>query len=371
MAQIISPIPPIEPGEERVIHTTWYYDPNKDPVVFNLEAIADYYSGIEELREDNNNLIKEFTMKEPQLLAYIIVHCHNPEDKEINSIDNVGWYNATIYNDDVVIGYGTHNAETHNVPISILSGHHTIKVVFNGITLTQIIDIDSGSTQILTFTFTRVTAPNLFGASAIYEGEIDAEYNYGGLGAVSVRAGTYPEGVVSSVLCYMVSPTPMCNERVHAEFTFGSDVVDVYAEAYAKVYPDISPGRRDITEHVLSNYGFRANVSIPSRTDFSVWYAQDNVVGAVRLVELRLVSGSYISSQIMGIGWMGPQTFKVDAYKTYDKIEVLNTGGSAPYKHYAPYTTQESTISFSHSVNVNGSNFRISSIPYDVVGTSV
>jgi len=152
MAQIISPIPPIEPGEERVIHTTWYYDPNKDPVVFNLEAIADYYSGIEELREDNNNLIKKFTNREPltDILAHIVVHAHNPEGYEIGGIENFE-NSVEVFDGESLLGHADGVTE-----LLVTPGHRTIKAVFNGIEITQeAYIVASEVAMVLTFEFTR------------------------------------------------------------------------------------------------------------------------------------------------------------------------------------------------------------------------
>lgn len=92
----------------------------------------------------------------------IIVHCHNPEGKEINSIstaivDFTQWWqvDAEIYDGDIHISNGASRIEDHNRPIPIDPGNHTIKAVFNGMTLQQDIDISEGETEILTFTFER------------------------------------------------------------------------------------------------------------------------------------------------------------------------------------------------------------------------
>lgn len=81
--------------------------------------------------------------------CYIIVHGHNPEDKEINTITGVG-NTVTVYNDGNNIGYAGHT------PIIILSGHHIIEVKFNGIILEQEVDIDGGATRIFYFVFNRI-----------------------------------------------------------------------------------------------------------------------------------------------------------------------------------------------------------------------
>ncbi len=89
--------------------------------------------------------------------ANIIVHCHNPEEKEIASIQGMGQNSVEIYDGDTLIGYGAYNIATHNQPILISTGNHTIKVKFNGITMEQNININNGETQALTFTFNRIS----------------------------------------------------------------------------------------------------------------------------------------------------------------------------------------------------------------------
>lgn len=92
----------------------------------------------------------------------IIVHCHNPEGKEIASIEGMSQNSVEIYDGNTLIGYGAHNAETHNRPIAISAGTHTIKAKFNGMTLEQNINLQPNETQILTFTFTRISFESIF-----------------------------------------------------------------------------------------------------------------------------------------------------------------------------------------------------------------
>jgi RHS repeat-associated protein len=87
--------------------------------------------------------------------SYIIVHCHNPEGKEINSIEGLWGNEVEIYDGDAFIGFGAHNSFTHCQPIPIAPGNHAIKVKFNGMTLEQNITLESNTTRVLTFVFER------------------------------------------------------------------------------------------------------------------------------------------------------------------------------------------------------------------------
>ncbi|MDP2936866.1 MAG: hypothetical protein Q8O86_10295 [Dehalococcoidia bacterium] len=88
-------------------------------------------------------------------VAYIIIHVHNPEGVEIASIQGVDPGSVQIYDGDTLISYGTNNATTHNEPMGILPGAHTIKAVFNGMTKEQTITLSANDTKVVTFTFDR------------------------------------------------------------------------------------------------------------------------------------------------------------------------------------------------------------------------
>lgn len=85
--------------------------------------------------------------------SYIIVHAHNPEGVEIASIEGMSQSSVEIYDGGTPIGYGAYNAETHNIPIAISPGTHTIKAEFNGMTKEQTITLNPGETKVVTFTF--------------------------------------------------------------------------------------------------------------------------------------------------------------------------------------------------------------------------
>jgi len=109
--------------------------------------------------------LKDVLVNVTGFAANIIVHCHNPEGKEIGSIVNVGVRAVEIYDGDVLIGYGTQDAVTHNQSISVSSGTHNIKATFNGLTLNQEFTLSPGEIKILTFIFTReeteITLPTI------------------------------------------------------------------------------------------------------------------------------------------------------------------------------------------------------------------
>ncbi|MDD4899646.1 MAG: alpha/beta fold hydrolase [Candidatus Omnitrophica bacterium] len=91
--------------------------------------------------------------------AYVIVHCHNPEGIEINSIDgmkgNAYNYRAKIFCDTMPLGISPQYPSQHNQAKLITSGTHTIKATFNGMTKEQVISVTPNETKVITFVFDR------------------------------------------------------------------------------------------------------------------------------------------------------------------------------------------------------------------------
>jgi len=102
--------------------------------------------------------VVEFIVKvNIQNYTTVVIHVHNPEGKEINSLSYVEpRYFATLYVDDKVLGNGPYDTETHNRPFIVPAGKHTIKVVFNGMTLEKELDLKEYVQEELTFTFERI-----------------------------------------------------------------------------------------------------------------------------------------------------------------------------------------------------------------------
>ena len=103
----------------------------------------------------NSIVLMLFTTAAQAQIPSIVVHALNPEGVEIASIEGMDPRCVEIYDGDTLIGYGAHDSKTHNVPIKISTGIHTIKVNFNDIELSQTILLNRGDVKIMTFTFPR------------------------------------------------------------------------------------------------------------------------------------------------------------------------------------------------------------------------
>lgn len=96
---------------------------------------------------------KKLTVKVNQVIG-VIIHCHNPEGKEINSITGVG-NAAEIFDGNTSIGYGARDSRTHNVPFQLKAGSHRIRARFNGMELFQNLTVVAGKVYTVTFEFNR------------------------------------------------------------------------------------------------------------------------------------------------------------------------------------------------------------------------
>lgn len=309
MAEKISPIPPLNPNQEVVIHTTWYYDPNDVPVVFDLEAIADYGNSVEELDESNNNLVKEFTTyiepKTDPLSAYIIVHAFNPESREIASLG----YGVEVYNGDVYIG----SADGVSL-IPIPSGHHTINVKFNGMTLTQEVDLVGSETPVeLTFNFSRTE----FAFADFINGMgIDYSASIGGTLMVAYpdpfRAedenNTSGAGVVRATLeRYGFIGGP-------AYYGYSADIVakatSTSMQLSGNVFGAVTPNGLEVRYSSYAQAGFSdapVPCSVPSRSDFTAWYIQFKGIGDYPLMDIVDAAGNNVHGTIFGWSQRGGQ----------------------------------------------------------------
>jgi hypothetical protein len=104
-------------------------------------------------------LCLSFQVAQAQIQTTISIHVHNPEGVEIGSIEKVSYQEVMIYDKlDTeeswhFLGYGTNDAESHPRVFTIAQYPQTIKVNFNGMELTKHINGKGG--DVLTFVFSR------------------------------------------------------------------------------------------------------------------------------------------------------------------------------------------------------------------------
>lgn len=278
----------------------------------------------------------------------IIVHCHNPEDKEIASIEGAVGYsrNVIIYDGDILIGYGARSADRHNQPIPITPGFHTIKVKFNGTTKEQAITLDPNETKVLVFTFERT------------------EYiipDFSPINCSLAVSGTYvPEDPMSSSF----------------------KLQDVSAQAEGKV-----TFRLECTRAIDAMANYSSNISM----SLNRWNWSLNFALQVTLVKLEPVSSANFFSS--GAAYLDKDLGVIPATDDFDvwfiqmeKIgyfpinlalfDTINTAFPFTVKlHFILQDSSQIALGSSwnaeHSQSGSITNLKISSVPYDFTGSGI
>lgn len=152
-----NPIPALEPEETFITNIQYSFDPaGTDENKEGVSTVNPNHS-FDELNFNNNTQDFLMEVKSPYSGAGVIVHLHNPEGKEINSIQGMIGNEAKV----TIGGYnytGAKNLAEHGQKQSLygMTGLQTCVATFNGITLTSQINIPVGETIELIFTFERI-----------------------------------------------------------------------------------------------------------------------------------------------------------------------------------------------------------------------
>ncbi|MFA4888484.1 MAG: alpha/beta hydrolase [Candidatus Omnitrophota bacterium] len=296
----------------------------------------------------------------------IIVHCHNPEGKEINSITGVG-NQVTIYDGNISIGYGAFDGKTHGKAIAISAGQHTIKAKFNGMTKEQTATLNSNETKGFTFTFERseVTADVLFNFNGSCSGA--GEFDEAWVG------GSASESDLDSYINY--------NSEIS-----GNTVIRFHE--YWLTHPQYS-WNYDLN-FTLATTGFSGNfhcsLSNPNNQEIWLKYCWTNIYINKNITQLfqnnflfdnwYAQSFSYNSFNFWLTSTFGEKFYLPNQYSCLSIIPnlhfiTLNSEvilGSKPWEGWfrLPYE-----FSYNIEKKINYSNLKFSSAPYDLDGKAI
>ena len=209
--------------------------------------------------------------------SHIIVHALNPEGVEIASIEGMHPNCVEIYDGDKLIGYGAHDNETYNKPIAISPGNHTIRVIFNGMTLERNIDIQPGEVKELTFIFKRVELDITWSIDESIEGSVswplieDAPPQ-----PVEKRSGSLFIAEFFAYVPNWLTPSyePWISAQVEGRASFHLD--NTYCSGSSSISGSASGAYCDLYAYVgvfLRREGVYP-IDIPAREDFTYWYSQ-------------------------------------------------------------------------------------------------
>lgn len=321
--------------------------------------------------------------------ANIVVHCHNPEGKEINSITGIS--GVAIYDGVTLIGPGAIDGVTHGVSIPISSGTHAIKVEFNGVTLKQEVNLSAGETRGLIFTFERT------------EVDVPAMLTASGSGSNSARGSCSPPGPGSRSRSRIVAFDGYWTEPVGTSYYELKRVNCVnYAEWWYQGQIDLSWTHNTSYNYTLTPTLFSMHIDsslaldtpvqlfspfndatgyleflkvdsfFPGGRNFISWfvqqiagdYSRDSNILSIQIVEPSRYEGTQITP---GYGplWWNPNGYyvKTIGQVPYSKLKFCGNWNTARFPGF------DSSFDFTNEIAAGG--LKISSVPYDLTGSAV
>jgi len=311
--------------------------------------------------------------------SYIIVHALNPEGIEIGTIEPVGQFCAELFDGtDLFIGSSAYNAETHNVPIPIAPGTHTIRARFNGMTLEQGVNLEPGRTQILTFVFDRTevsnvdlfTMPETTNSASGVKNDI---YSYAYFWGDCMSSSPFYIHNITAFGSY--SPSSKTGSMT-VQGKWWCDPISVNVEGMASSTVTGEPSesrvasvqlRVDIVRHTP------LQINIPYPVLFYTWYVQNNSA-KVSEVWALLLSQNLWKGDLVEHLQTGYYVNGISAAIKWDTMGILPSQGPALIKEVTLPELEfahEGTVEGSVSYTLTGETLKFSSVPYDLLGTGI
>lgn len=389
------PVPALSPNESATLFTQYSFNPAQSEELKTFQAQVDPYQNIEESNENNNTLSTQVIIKgqytPPPGKAYYIVHAHNPEGKEINSI--LGAYHFSYISIDGVnqgIKTASNEAE-HGIPRVIDPGSYTIGAIFNGMTVEEPITLVAGETKEIIITFDRIDANFDFNIDneVILSGTFNLFYpgnHFKTDSDILLDAPWHSEvsftGIVNHPDGWAVGNY---EDKVKYKITPTLFECDLLSSLNGTGHQwEVYNNRADLKAFIsyLSDAPYPLTIDIPSRTDFNYWFPQqfitdeyptihiqDNIGNGIFLVRPDEVGGSFTYYALKGY-YIDKDGISTDyhltklefRYRRYTDTRVNTPGSSYIDGDFSGIDTKSG----------NGSAvIKLSSIPYDLEGTAI
>jgi len=323
--------------------------------------------------------------------SYIIVHALNPEGVEIASIEGMDYYDIEIYDGDTLIGYGSSSAENHNIPIEISSGTHIIKAKFNGMTKEQSVTLNPSETKVLTFTFNRTVFDLINAIESVSTTMNDSfEPTPGG---TTFRWSITPTGQYHWDACSSLTPTNVFSSAVSVSVS--GDMINISGSGTKpQLYPE--PGISIVRIYAPSTgwlgdlYAYK-QIDFGAANDFDNWIIQtiypDLRTNAIVNISEELINPIYqwsfnltpwalnrFDSEQVGKTYYYFINNKKKYYIEVTAIIREYTNSCLIYDDYYYFTGlgyQNYIHSYDISEKMGLSNVKMSSVPYDLLGTGI
>ncbi|MDD5513137.1 MAG: hypothetical protein PHD09_05165 [Candidatus Omnitrophica bacterium] len=304
--------------------------------------------------------------------AQIIVHCHNPEGKEIASIQGISEHSIPIYEGETVLGYGASDAQSHNQPIALTSGSHEIKVEFNGKQLTRQLDLSAGETKEIIFEFPREQF-DLIEAMKTLNCSLSAALSgtYDGLQSLMVDSKVFSvaPGWQAQAQHECISADMFGEYALNAQMSFS--LVDKTIHWRADITADKTDSFRGSPYPVNSRWSSFASmqaavINITADLEgYGKWFLQGNGSSLgdlqIKVSEAPLAESYHIAQINPGILALYIKN-KQFSYKTLDGTTCKKEQLSSNSFRYTGSYSQEGSSQL---------NIRLSSVPYDLLNTGI
>jgi hypothetical protein len=330
--------------------------------------------------------------------AYVIVHAHNPEGVEINSIEGMqyeGIYYVEVFDGDVRLGcapcgltgpYECWPQLDHNVPVALSPGTHTIRAEFNGMKREETITLAPGQTGTVTFVFERTEfdiarfLSSVGTGTSFASGTAECRSDSGGASVTGDREGTSSDARPDTGLVFMCAGycrLPAGSAKREIEWQASVDyAVDPSELRIIAVRADTSCGDCELDVD-FSFAGWREDVSAIFTGDhpFDDWYVQNLVESVPTPPQLpwprvqltpspdALRVGASNGVVLYDWEWLSRHCylFRTPAWWSYAHLAIFD----------GLYNPDGTPISGAATIKLYLSNLRISSVPYDLKGTGL
>lgn len=387
----------IEPGAEYTINVQYSFDPDGDEIPKTFISTVNPTHNFNESNFNNNSNSTQATVKEaytepepgdPPNSSYVIFHLHNPEGKEINSIDGiVGSNKATITISGEGTFFGAANLGEHGTRHLLnTSGTKSVSAHFNGINITQSIAFIPNTTTEIRITFPRTTA-NVnysFIDSVLISGNWDLHRNFSGDGPDNITIDDNNEDIFrtkTKLIALLPNQSPFFprNTTGNVSAILSWELTEDKFETTASYQINATGHLYDLSIFLqldqLSPFtlpwknfsGLNSNPSIIN------WFSQYFVNSETQFFNIYIKDASLnIVSNLFN--YNNPQGIRmtlIPASLNFTQIQIGDGGGAIGFGSQIEHNIDGSrNWNYDEALVHNNIHF-ISSVPYDLLGTAV
>jgi len=375
-SSVLLVIPALEIGQSAIVNHQYSFDPSSTETVNRTLLVdVDPNNTIEESNEGNNNKSYTFESKGAYVIGGgnggIIVHVHNGEGKEINSIlFPLGTDFAQVYSTPSLSFTVPMNEATHGIVSPASAGQYTVSATFNNITIEKEITVESGKVNEVFFVFNnRIEHVPSF--EAYQSASVSGSFTGDGLHTDLDIDFENPFTLLASMRVINLGAGNSCSYNLSADTSLTPTHLD--ASLLYTVSGDNPVSYRNevnIDFHHISDSTFLAVNPLPNVT-FDKWHIQQVSNGTFATIKYGSgISGYYIIKSNPGYSYF---TLMTDlsgeiqgGVSDFELYVSRSPSGMGILKQYGDINHNEQ-----QNISADLTSYIMSSVPYDIEGTAV